>query len=224
MPATVELSGSRRDAPEGARQAGDVDGHEPLTVTVHLKSPARTEYAPGSAADLADLHRTTTRHDLAIARNQEYAPAVTNFRTFADIHGLTLHDVDLPHHRLRITGTVAQLSAAFGTHVGVYEADGRQFRARAGMLHIADDLAPWTRAVLGFDTRPQVKRPLRPLVNAGDGLGLWPRDIARLYGIPSDQDGAGQCVGVIALGGGYLTSDLTTLAQQTGQPDRKSVV
>jgi kumamolisin len=45
-----------------------------------------------------------------------------------------------------------------------------------------------------------------------DGAGSWPDAIARLYGIPLDQDGAGQAVGVITLRGGYLPSDLAAAA------------
>ena len=36
----------------------------------------------------------------------------------------------------------------------------------------------------------------------------WPTEIAALYGIPLDRDVSGQCVAIVALGGGYLKSDL----------------
>jgi kumamolisin len=47
--------------------------------------------------------------------------------------------------------------------------------------------------------------------------GMWPASIAKLYGLTIDGDGAGQCVGIIALGGGYLPSDLESAATQAGR-------
>ena len=38
--------------------------------------------------------------------------------------------------------------------------------------------------------------------------GLWPTEVAALYGIPLDRDVSKVCVGIIALGGGYLDTDL----------------
>lgn len=40
------------------------------------------------------------------------------------------------------------------------------------------------------------------------GTGLWPTDIAALYGITADMDARNQTVGVISLGGGYDPNDL----------------
>jgi kumamolisin len=75
------------------------------------------------------------------------------------------------------------------------------------------EIAPWTRAILGFDRRPLAPgrsgdRRILAGAGAGAGTGLWPTEIAALYGIPLDQDVASVCVGIVALGGGYLDSDL----------------
>jgi kumamolisin len=37
---------------------------------------------------------------------------------------------------------------------------------------------------------------------------LWPNEVARLYGVPPHSTGRGQCVGVLALAGGYLPGDV----------------
>jgi kumamolisin len=86
-------------------------------------------------------------------------------------------------------------------------------------LTIPAEIAPWTRAILGFDERPlatEVTR-LQPLAGAGAGPGLWPTEIAALYGIPLDRDVSAICVGIIALGGGYLTSDLASALAGMGR-------
>jgi kumamolisin len=72
--------------------------------------------------------------------------------------------------------------------------------------------------VLGLDTRPRLRRRLRGFaVNAqGPAAGLWPADIARLYGIAASSRGAGQCVGIVAPRGGYLADDLKLAEQHIG--------
>jgi kumamolisin len=98
------------------------------------------------------------------------------------------------------------LMEIFGATVQLYRDGAQTFQARTGVLHIPREIAPWTRAVVGFD-----QRPLRPLLRGASGEaadGLWPTQIAELHGIPLDRDVSHQCVGIIAMGGGYQTSDL----------------
>lgn len=59
---------------------------------------------------------------------------------------------------------------------------------------------------------------LAPYSGAAGGAGLWPDAVARLYGIPADRDGAGQAIGVIAMRGGYLGSDLAAAAAAANRP------
>jgi kumamolisin len=62
-------------------------------------------------------------------------------------------------------------------------------------------------------------RPLSFVVTS-DGPGLWPRDVASLYGIPKNLGGDTQCVGVIALGGGYQQTDVDASLAGTGLKPR----
>ncbi len=48
--------------------------------------------------------------------------------------------------------------------------------------------------------------------------GLWPNQVAALYGIPPEWDGAGQCIGVVALGGSYRPDDLSDAMAQMRRP------
>src|SRR5262249_37703956 len=100
----------------------------------------------------------------------------------------------------------------FGATVHLYHDATRTFRARTGMLRIPREIAPWTRAVVGFDQRPLLRRA------AGDAAdGLWPTEVAALYGIPLDRDVSRQCVGIIAMGGGYQTADLALALARMGR-------
>ncbi|HUI96637.1 MAG TPA: S53 family peptidase [Xanthobacteraceae bacterium] len=212
----VELVGSHRAEPENARVIGEVAADEPIVVWLYLKSPDAVEHAPGSAADLAALAPTTTRRGLARRRAAEFAPAVAAVRKFAEQNGLTVRNVAAGRRTVVLKGPAARMCKAFGASLCRYDDGRHQFRARAGALKIPRRLAPWVRAVLGFDHRPQV--PLRPAAGDGAGSGLWPSEVAALYGIPLGSAATTQCVGIIALGGGFLPGDVQKAADQAGRP------
>ena len=46
---------------------------------------------------------------------------------------------------------------------------------------------------------------------------MWPTEVAALYGIPLDHDVSKICVGIIALGGGYLATDLAKALAAMGR-------
>ena len=214
----TELAGSHRPEPEGAVVIGEPGVDETVTTTVYLRNPVPMHAVPGSAADLEALARPTTRRELAERRAVEYERAAATITRFAARHDLAIHDVDLAGRRLTLHGPTARMARAFGTSLRVYDDGRRRFRSHSGPLSIPHDVEPWMQAVLGLDHRPVVRRRLASLAQAGAGEGLWPREVAGLYGILAD-DGLGmQCVGLIALGGGYLPSDLEAAAANMGVP------
>src|SRR5262245_55307045 len=201
-PQAVELAGSTRDAPLGSAYGGEIGPDGPLAATLHFKrrSPAP---APGSAADLRRLLRPMTLRALERQRARTHARAAARIARFARAHGIAVRDVDLTGRRMVLEAPAGVLMAMFGATVRMYRDGPRIFRARTGVLRIPREIAPWTRAVVGFDQRP-LPRPA-----AGEAVGgLWPTQVASLYGIPLYRNVAGQCVGIIACGGGYLPSDL----------------
>jgi kumamolisin len=213
----IALAGSSRSEPEGAVAVDDVDPDEMVAISVHLKRRTADKHEPGSAGDLARLLRPITREALVAQRVRTHARAAARVTKFAEASGLAVRDVDLTRRRVVLEGTARQMAEVFDASLRNYHDGHQKFRARTGSLRIPAEIAPWTRAVLGFDQRPQVKR-LRSLAAAGQGAGLLPTDIAALYGIPLDVNVSTQCVGIIALGGGYLRSDLDTALTQMQRP------
>ncbi|WP_036051150.1 S53 family peptidase [Bradyrhizobium sp. Tv2a-2] len=208
----VPLAGSRRVPPEGATFIGDVDPDQRIAVVVHLKRRTPDKFAPGSAGDLARLNKPISRPALEMQRRRTHARAAARVTKLAAANGLTVGRVDLLARTVTLEGTVRQMASIFGATLRVYDDGQRRFRARVGQLTVPAEMAPWTRAILGFDERPlatDVTR-LKPLAGAGAGPGLWPTEIARLYGIPLDRDVSSICVGIIALGGGYVATDLVS--------------
>ena len=206
----VPLKGSDRVAPEGATLVGDVDPDERIAVTVLVKRRTADKFTPGSAGDLARLSKPVTRKALAAQRRRTHARAAARIHKVAAACGLTVGRIDLVQRIVEIQGTARQMTEIFGATLRVYDDGQRKFRARIGQLLVPAAIAPWIRAILGFDERPLVPHRLQAQAGAGAGAGsgLWPTEIASLYGIPLDRDVSSVCVGVIALGGGYLRTDL----------------
>jgi len=206
----VPLRGSRRDPPDGATLIGDVDPDQRIAVVVHLKRRTPDRFQPGSAGDLARLSKPITRRALRAQRLRTHAAAAERVKKLAAAKGLTVGPADLLARTVTIEGTARQMARTFGATLRIYDDGQRRFRARIGQLTVPAEIAPWTRAILGFDERPlasEVTR-LKPLAGVGAGPGLWPTEMAKLYGIPLDRDVSSICVGIIALGGGYLPGDL----------------
>ncbi len=221
MTRRVPLAGSRRARPADA-PVGAADPARRVTISLYLKDPAEPPRVPGSAEDFAVLTQPMTRDALAARRQEQFAQAARLIAAFAEEHGLAVAEVDLARRRVRLRGTMATLARAFGTAVMRYRAGQRHYHRNTEPVHVPEALAPWLAGVLGFDTTPRKRHrrrliPAVPDAGVADG-GLWPADIARLYGIHAPSGGAGQCIAIIAPRGGYLPDDLALAAQHISAP------
>jgi kumamolisin len=205
------------DEPIGALAPG-----KRVTVTLHLTDPSEPHRVPGSAEDFAALAEPMTRVALAQRRQRQFAEAERLARAFAATHGLEIAEVDLAKRVIRFRATSEKLAAAFATRLTRYRAGNRHYHANTEPLQVPEELAPWLRGVLGFDTKPHRRRrrltPFVPAAGEAAGQALWPADIARLYGIRAANAGAGQCIAIIAPSGGYLPDDCALAARHIGAP------
>lgn len=188
MSPRVELWGSRHREPDGAEVIGDLDRTAEVSATIHLRTDAESFDRPR---------------------------ALEGFRRFAGEHDLWMHE-GIMESCLRLGGAHEDIGRAFGTALRIYDDGSQRFHGRSGSLTVPEELAPWTLAVIGLDGRPMIpRRPLVPEAAPADGKGIWPADVARLYGI-SPEPQAEPCVAVIALGGGYSLNDLERAARANG--------
>jgi len=215
----IALAGSFRADPPGATYVGDVDPDERVVVTVHLKRRSPDRFQPGSAGDLARLSKPMTRRALAAQRRRTHARAAARIEKLAKAYRVTVRRIDLGQRVVTLEASARTMTEVLGATLRIYDDDQYRFRARVGQLMIPKEIAPWTRAILGFDQRPVARRlpRLGALAGSGGRAGLWPTEIAALYGIPLDRDVSSVCVGIVALGGGYLASDLAKALAATGR-------
>lgn len=188
---------SHRPAAEGTN-LGPVDPAMPVHVSIYLKPLAEAE-APASREDMAQL------------RAKSYAPAIQLVTEFAAKAGLTVESVEPARRLVRVSGTAAQAEAAFRTTLSRTRQGTHEFRSRQGVLQLPQELHGAVEAVLGLDTRAQAQtRHITSHRRRAQGTAFRPNMVGQLYNFPTGVTGAGQCIGLIELGGGFVPSDTAT--------------
>jgi kumamolisin len=127
---------------------------------------------------------------------------------------------------VQLTGAASDAQKAFGVELNQKTIDGVEYRVREGGIHLPESLSGSVLAVLGLDNRPQAKPHFR-LRREQPAAGLEPAaaaapssytppQVAQAYQLPATASGAGQTIGIIELGGGYRTADLTAYFKTLG--------
>jgi kumamolisin len=208
----VRLPGSERAPMPEAAPAGPLDTSQRAEVTVVVRRRAELP------AEIVAGPTVLTSEELAERYGADPAD-VELVRQELGSRGLEVTAVYQATRRIKVAGTLGDLSSAFGTTLALVSSPdhaGHQFthRYREGPLYVPAALAGVVRAVLGLDTRPQARPHYR--VRGEDGAGAAaapgtsypPNQVADIYGFPAGTTGAGQTIAVIELGGGFTTSDL----------------
>ena len=218
----VELKGSTRAPLSGAQDVGPADPNQQIDVTVYLR-PAGDEGR--SADEIGSLpiseRKYLTREELG-RRNAASGEDIAKIRAFAADNGLQVKSADPAARQVKLAGTVQAFSEAFGTTLRHCDHPSGRFRYRTGNLMVPSDLAGVIDAVLGLDNRPQAKahfrlRRARPIVAAqAAAVSYSPLQVAQAYGFPANANGSGQCIGIIELGGGFKSADLSSFFSKLG--------
>lgn len=240
----VVLAGSEKrplsiDAHLAAEQAVPRPGQR-ITVSVVLK-PSR----PLKAANRLGRERLTRAqfHRLHGADPK----AVRLVRAFAKEYGLSISpDTPASEHRiLKLVGTLAAMQRAFGVTFAHHSIEGNICRTREGGITLPAQLDGYVEAVLGLDNRPQAQPHFRIAGQQGRlaaraaqaggfasphaavahanvaGGSFTPVQIAQLYQWPANVSAKGQTIGIVELGGGYRTPDLTAYFKSLNQSTPK---
>jgi kumamolisin len=215
--AKILLKGSERTALPGARVMGPANPGERLEVTVLLRRRSQQAFQ-ARVADLAAGKRPAPMSRDAFASAHGADPAdFAKVKAFAESQGLKVLEENAARRSVVLGGTVAQFSAAFGVQLHHMSHAGGTYRGRTGGIYLPTEWDGVVMAVLGLDNRPQARPRFRTRPAVGNvhrrrkatPVSYTPPQVASFYGYPSGT-GAGQCVALIELGGGYRPQDLTT--------------
>ena len=204
----VRLAGSERAPLPHAIEAGPLDASRRAEVTLVLRRRAELpeEIVVGP---------TVLSGDELAGRYGADPADVDLVRRELSSRGLQITAVHPVTRRVKVAGTLGDLSSAFGTtlrQVTSPDPAGQgqvTHRYREGALYLPAALGGVVTAVLGLDTRPQARPHFRTAAAAAArGTSYTPSQVADIYSFPAGTTGAGQTVAVIELGGGFTTSDL----------------
>ncbi len=215
----VELKGSARGALPGGKDAGSADPKQEIEVTVLLRRGSKPEEFPEMekiGAQLPSARKYLTPEEFARVHGAAVGD-IEKIRAFASQYGLKIVSEDGGRRTVKLGGTVEAFNKAFGVNLRRYQHSSREYRCRTGSVTIPAELESVIEGVFGLDNRPQAKphfriRKIDPNVSprAAAAASYSPVQVAKAYGFPAGATGAGQCIAVIELGGGYKTADLNS--------------
>ena len=213
----VPLAGSERGTLSDVQDAGPVDPSERIEVTLVLRRRAELP------AELVIGPDTISTEELATSYGTDPAD-IDRARDILAGYGLEVTSTHPGSRRIKIAGTAAQLTEAFGTTLrSVSTPDpagtGRvEHRYREGTLRVPAALAGIVVAVLGLDNRPQVSPHSRLSAEAATPSSYTPPQVAQAYQFPARTDGTGRTIAILEFGGGFGASDLQSYFTSLGLP------
>lgn len=204
----VIVAGTERPAPSDARRIGPADASEHLTVSVEVRRRPGAPALPDLAVLGAQRPRERRRIDRAEVAEAYAADPVDLARVaeFAREYNLTVETSSAERRTVQLSGSVEQMNRAFGVQLSIFEYSGGTYRSREGHVLVPRSLSDVVKRVSGLTNRPlaQPHVEFRPLVvTEFDAV-----QIGQIYDFPTGVNGAGTCIGIIELGGGYTQQDL----------------
>ncbi len=206
------IAGSERQPLANARPVAQVDPNEHIEVSVYLRAPESS-----NLSQVVSQGHRLTREEYNKSHGAS-AEDVAKIEQFARDHDLTIVEENPAARKVVLAGTASALSSAFATELHIYESPGGRYRGRTGPLHVPTSLDDIVQGVFGLDDRPQASPHLRSIQPHAASTSYTPPQVAQLYNYPTTVNGAGQCIALIELGGGFKQKDLKTYFQQLNIP------
>ena len=166
------------------------------------------------------LSRTLSVSELSQLRSDVHA--------YCRYQGMTTSDID--DHHIKAIGTAKQHTTAFKINlVHVQLPNGNVHHETTKPISVPAAWKDKVINILGYNTK-QITKPhhtklsIPPLdvtspkisPNGDIDTYFYPTTLARLYNFPTNLDGTNQKIGIIELGGGFVTSDISTYFAQLG--------
>lgn len=223
MKKRISITGSERLPLPGAKVVGAVDPSQRIEITLQVRRKKGSDL--DATIDKIASQSLTDRKYLTRSELGSHAGADPNdlaaISAFAHDHNLTVSETDAARRTVKLSGRIADMSAAFGVKLQRYKAGKISYRGRTGALTIPEDLKDVVVRVLGLDDRPVVDTHYRiwqkssngaegalrkqnggkrsPPAARAQGTSFSPVQLASIYHFPSDLDGTGQTIGIIEL-------------------------
>lgn len=183
--------------------AGGKTRDKEIEVTVFLGYPENVlKTVPEISSKNVEDRRHWNREEL---RDESNIEDFTNVNKWADENNLITFDSNIGARTVKVKGATKDVEKAFDIKFKDYTVkDGPNYRTFVGTVK----LPSFIHSVHGLDTRPIAKRH-------SSSANVKSVDVSKAYQFPSGT-GSGQTVGIIELGGGFTSADLTSYWQLMG--------
>jgi len=223
----VSLPGSTHTLPAGSMIQHKTSPNQWIEVTLGV---ARKKELPSLAA----LENKKPRDRKYLTREQledqfgSSDDAVEKITAYAHAHNLEVTRSEPGSARMRLAGTVKDISDAFGVTLFDYHHDKLgDFHAHTGPVSIPTELQGAVTGVFGFNNHRHLRRHKAKTQASGGVLTMkqatsstrqaWfePPELATIYNFPK-ATGQGQCIGLLEFGGGVEAASVTAYFQKLG--------
>jgi kumamolisin len=213
----VAIPGSERELVPSHARVGEIDRQAEIEVSVYVRPTGDMSWIDQEARRPPVERRRLTRDSFDSVHGGAAADtaAVESFAAGADLEVVRSD----PARRLVVLrGTVQAVAEAFQAQLaGVYDSGAASYRARTGPLTVPAQLSGIVTGVFGIDDRPAARAHLRR--KSLDPSSYTPVQVAQAYDFPAGAGGHGETVGILELGGGFSTGDLSTYFAGLGLSD-----
>jgi kumamolisin len=230
----VPIHGSDRAPAAHGRLVGKADAQKPIKVSIYVRPNPHTSAAASRTiaamnAELPGRRKYLGGDDFNALFGADPAD-MAKVAAWAKQHKLSVVESSGPKRRIKVEGTIGDVSAAFGVELKEYEHESLgRYRGREGKLYVPEDMAGVITGVFGLDTRPlgnsRRKRAqvapvewetlLTPHAAKAKGKAgtqaaaatnpfpgtFFPPVAAQLYNYPADLDGTGENIAIFAFNG-----------------------
>ncbi|HEY5462764.1 MAG TPA: S53 family peptidase [Hanamia sp.] len=138
---------------------------------------------------------------------------------FAHANRLSTVEVSLARRSIILRGTAGDFEKAFNTSLQSVN----NFMALKAEIQIPGSLTQIITGVFGMDSRPvarpmfQVAKKDGKIISHAQSPQSFTADVlAKIYGFPTEFTGKGECIGIVELGGGFRTDDITSYFKGLG--------
>ena len=213
----VAIPGSERELVPAHARVGDIDRQAEIEVSVYVRPTGDLSWVDEEAQRPPAERRRLTRASFDAVHGAAAAD-VAAVASFAAGAQLEVVRTDPARRVVVLRGTVQAVADAFEAQLaGMYDSGAGNYRARTGPLTVPAELSGIVTGVFGIDNRPAARAHLRRM--SLDPSSYTPLQVAQAYAFPSGAGGQGETVGILELGGGFSTGDLSTYFAGLGLSD-----
>ncbi|HTU44761.1 MAG TPA: S53 family peptidase [Bryobacteraceae bacterium] len=218
------VPGSEIDPMPGAKDVGAPKDSQRIEVTILLRShaPQGLLASVNEMAYQAPAERKYLTRQAYKTTHGAHSSDIQEIARFAKQYGLRVSGKHAAARTVQLSGTIANVSRAFRVTLRNYRFPDGTYRGRTGPVYVPAALAGIVEGVFGLDNRPiarphvRIKHQRNSALLSKKDISYSPPQVAQLYKFPAGATGAGQCIGIIEIGGGYTARNLNTYFKSLG--------